>query len=229
MASALRDRLRANMLGHTERAFLSLPARPGTILDVGCGTGVPTVRLAELSGGMVVGLDTDFDALQVLRRRARLAGFGRGIQVCLGSVDRVPFPDRSFDVVWCEGALYVLGFQESIGVWRRVLRPGGVLVAHDEAGDVERKRAEAVASGFTVLSTFGVSENEWWTGYYRPASEEENLEDSFQDELRRFDAEPQRFRSAFFLLQVPAGSGDAPAPPTTAPAAPVGTDTRAAS
>jgi len=210
VASALRDRLRANMLGHTERAFLSLPARPGTILDVGCGTGVPTVRLAELSGGMVVGLDTDFDALQVLRRRARLAGFGRGIQVCLGSVDRVPFPDRSFDVVWCEGALYVLGFQESIGVWRRV-------------------RAEAVASGFTVLSTFGVSENEWWTGYYRPASEEENLEDSFQDELRRFDAEPQRFRSAFFLLQVPAGSGDAPAPRTTAPAAPVGTDTRAAS
>lgn len=137
----------------------------------------------------------------------------RSIQVCLGSVDRVPFADSSFDVVWCEGALYVLGFQESVRVWRRLLRPGGVLVAHDEAGNVNRKKAEAEAGGFTVLSTFDVSENEWWSCYYGPAAEEQHLADSFRDELRRFDAEPHRFRSAFFLLQVPARSDAAPADP----------------
>lgn len=41
------------------------------IMDVGCGTGVVTIELARLSGGSIVGVDTDKLALDKLQLMAR--------------------------------------------------------------------------------------------------------------------------------------------------------------
>lgn len=57
-------------LEYTCRAFQMLPPmhRP-RILDIGCGKGGPTLELARLSHGEVIGMDPDHSALNRLSQR----------------------------------------------------------------------------------------------------------------------------------------------------------------
>jgi 2-polyprenyl-3-methyl-5-hydroxy-6-metoxy-1,4-benzoquinol methylase len=70
-------------------------ARPGSILDVGCGEGVLTEQWARAIDGRVVGIDLDDSKLRTEWDRRALpnlefrAGFG----------DALPYPDDEFDAV----------------------------------------------------------------------------------------------------------------------------------
>jgi SAM-dependent methyltransferase len=103
------------------------------ILDVGCGQGGPTLELARLSGGQVTGLDIDQWALDQLARRAEEEGLSDRIEFVHGSMSDMDFADESFDVIWAEGSMHVLGFQRALAEWRRLIRPGGYLVVHEVA------------------------------------------------------------------------------------------------
>jgi SAM-dependent methyltransferase len=200
----LRDRLRANLLPFTDRAFRMLgEADRGRILDVGCGTGIPTVRLVRLGARTVVGLDHHGAAIERMLRRAHAAGLSGRVAGCVASIDHVPFRDASFDTLWCEGALNVLGFRLSLRAWRPLLRPGGALVAHYEAGNVDSIFHDAEAEGFAPLGHFDLPDSAWWDAYYGPVSRlpPEEIDEDLREELQRFRLEPARFRSAFFLLR----------------------------
>ena len=69
--------------------------RPSSILDVGCGEGVVTQRLASLSGAPTLGVDLGTDALRSewRRREARELSFQEA------SAYALPFADDSFDCV----------------------------------------------------------------------------------------------------------------------------------
>ncbi len=74
-----------------ERIALSVASIPRpckSLLDVGCGDGRLTLQLREELGCLIVGFDLS---------TAALASFPN--PKCCGSADRLPFPDRSFDVV----------------------------------------------------------------------------------------------------------------------------------
>jgi SAM-dependent methyltransferase len=195
--------MRAEMLVFTDRALGALPRldRP-RVLDIGCGTGVPTVRLAGVTGGRVVGIDTDLAALVSLRERAAGAGLADRVHPCVASAENPPFRDAAFDLVWCEGAVFVLGFEASLKAWHRLLRPGGFLVAHDEAGDVGAKEGAARRMGYAVVDVFTLSEETWRERYYRPAEEAHPaiLDDGIRAELAALRTHPERFRSAYFVL-----------------------------
>jgi SAM-dependent methyltransferase len=199
-----RDSLREHLLRFTDRAFAMIsPPAAARVLDIGCGTGVPTVRLAELGAEQVVGLDTDIRALRALLDRAAKRGMAKRVAACVGSADRVPFAEESFDIVWCEGALCVLGFRESLRAWRGLLRPEGVLGVHDEAGDPAEKLRVARAEGYAVSGWFPISGEDWWKDYYEPVSRlpAADLDDDLRTELCEIQAHPERFRSAFFVLE----------------------------
>jgi ubiquinone/menaquinone biosynthesis C-methylase UbiE len=194
-----RDDLRRNLLRFTDRAFGLLPGMMGPrILDLGCGTGVPTLRLAELTDGHIVGLDSSREALEVLRARVEELGLEERVQVREGTFQKVPFGDQSFDLLWCEGALWVMGFRESLRAWRRLLRHGGFLVAHDEAGELSEKRQIAEEEGFVLLEHFEISEDIWWEEYFSLAEDDPGL----AEEVSRFREHPEEFRSAFFILRL---------------------------
>lgn len=56
---AYKDHLREGLVKYTRKAFKMLPKRPfPCILDIGCGSGVPTMELAKLSDGEIVAIDT---------------------------------------------------------------------------------------------------------------------------------------------------------------------------
>jgi len=121
-------------LAFTRKAFQMLPEldKP-RILDIGCGQGGPTLELARLSGGQVTGLDIDQAALDELARRAGEEGLSDRIQVVCGSMLDMEFADESFDVIWSEGSMWVLGFERALKEWQRFIRPRGFLVVHEMA------------------------------------------------------------------------------------------------
>jgi SAM-dependent methyltransferase len=119
-------------LAFTRRAFQMLPDLDNPrILDVGCGQGGPTLELARLSGGFVTGLDIDQSALHELARRADEEGLSDRVQVVHGSMSDMEFADESFEIIWAEGSMHVLGFERALTEWRRFIRPRGFLVVHE--------------------------------------------------------------------------------------------------
>jgi ubiquinone/menaquinone biosynthesis C-methylase UbiE len=75
------------------------------ILDIGCGSGISTQELAKLSRGKMIGIDIDQAALDKFAGRIRKAGLADQIQVMNCSMFDMGFPDKSFDIVWAEGAI----------------------------------------------------------------------------------------------------------------------------
>ena len=96
------------------------------VLDVGCGDGVPICAVAS-RGAVATGVDPDPAMLAAARARAGKDGIKATFLD--GRVERLPFPDASFDIV---AAITVLCFvSDAAGALRemaRVLRPGGRLV-----------------------------------------------------------------------------------------------------
>ena len=102
-----------------------LGPRPGErMLDIACGPGNTTRRLAEHAGddGLVVGLD--FAAGMLARAVADTPQ--RNVAYVRGDANALPFPGGSFDVVSCFGALYMLPDPAAaLAEMSRVLAPGG--------------------------------------------------------------------------------------------------------
>lgn len=97
------------------------------VLDLGCGNGENTILLAN-RGAKVSGLDISDSLINLARRRMQVNGFVEGFEFFTGSAHELPFPDRSFDVVFGMAILHHLDLEQtSREVWR-VLRPGGYAI-----------------------------------------------------------------------------------------------------
>jgi len=101
-------------------------------------------------------------------------------------------PPGSVDLVWSEGAIYFLGFEEGLRLWRPLLAPGGCLAVTEcswlsadppaEAAAffgqgypgmarIEANIGRARAAGFCVLDHFTLPPEAWWDEYYTPLEE----------------------------------------------------------
>lgn len=175
----------------TRRAYelvTGLPPAP-RILDVACGPGMQTMELARLSSGPITAVDMHQPFLDELNRRAQIAGVADRIKTQQGSMMAMPFANGGFDLIWCEGAMYIMGVTEALSNWSRFLIPEGhvaftepcfltddvpdavrKLWIEDYAGMTEipvtvRKIAEA---GFSLVSYFTIPDSAWWDDYYTP-------------------------------------------------------------
>jgi ubiquinone/menaquinone biosynthesis C-methylase UbiE len=115
------ERVRARLLDVAE-------VRAGErALDLGCGTGAVSLRLAQRQpGAHIVGLDPDPKALA--RAAEKAARGGASIEWREGYAGRVPFPAHSFDVVVSSLMIHHLESGQKQEAFRdafRLLRPGG--------------------------------------------------------------------------------------------------------
>lgn len=122
------------------------PAAPGRrVLDVGCGSGGNLEWLAR-SGWFAVGLDRSALALGLARASAE-----RGVVVRAGAESLAEcFRPASFDLVTLFNVLYHRWVASDAGVLaaaRRVLEPGGLLVATEPAFGFLRRRHDEVDLG----------------------------------------------------------------------------------
>jgi ubiquinone/menaquinone biosynthesis C-methylase UbiE len=109
--------------------------RPGeSVLEVGCGTGELTQRARARVGptGRVWGIDPSAEMIAVARQKSARAGLG--IDYRVATIEALPFPDASFDVVLSSLMMHHLPEDlKSVGLGqvRRVLKPDGRLVIVD--------------------------------------------------------------------------------------------------
>ncbi len=107
--------------------------RNGCLLDVACGSGGPTLRVARVTGCRVHGVDIHADAVNAARTQAEHAGLGdRATFEPLDACKPLPFPEAGFDAVMCVDAINHLPDRlQTLTEWVRILRPGGRLVFTD--------------------------------------------------------------------------------------------------
>jgi SAM-dependent methyltransferase len=166
-----------------------LPARP-RILDVACGPGMQTLALARASSGTIIALDTHRPFLAEVVRRAAAARVAAHIAVVNASMRAMPFADGGFDLIWCEGAIYFMGFGEGLRAWRRLLSPAGTIAVTEpcwlapDIPDVVRKHWAEYPSmttiaacrriirdcGYAERGHFVLPDASWWDDYYTPKS-----------------------------------------------------------
>ena len=95
------------------------------VLDVGCGFGQWLVALAALNR-RVTGIDVD--AKRITTAEAMINSLWLdNARARFGGATEIPFPDESFDAVFCCGVFMFLDRRKALAEFRRVLRPGGVL------------------------------------------------------------------------------------------------------
>jgi ubiquinone/menaquinone biosynthesis C-methylase UbiE len=108
---------------------LNIPESPQEVLDVGCGTGVMGLLLAEM-GHRVTGIDLSEEMMAIAREKADAQKIP--IDLRAGDAEHLPFNDGSFDVVVNRHLLWTLPHPDiALMEWHRVLKKGGVVLIID--------------------------------------------------------------------------------------------------
>lgn len=175
----------------TLRALGMLPRLTANqrILDIGCGAGLQTLDLASSTEARIVALDVHPPFLAILDHNVRAKSLGDRVITQLGDMNDLPFGDQSFDVVWSEGAIFIMGFSKGLAAWRRLLVPGGYLVLSEfcwprsdppaevremfmdgdaDVGSVDDRRRAIAQEGYRLLGDFELPAAAWWDSYYVP-------------------------------------------------------------
>ena len=98
-------------------------------LDIGTGRGQVAVYLAR-AGLDATGIDLSENMVDCARQNARHHGLD--IDFRTGDAEHLVFDDNAFDVLVSRNLLWTLPHpQKALAEWRRVLRPGGMLVVSD--------------------------------------------------------------------------------------------------
>ena len=195
---------------YTRKAFQMLPKMDNPhILDIGCGPGGPTLELARLSNGQVIGIDTHQPYLNKFQRRIDEAGLSDRVKAVNCSLFEMKFPAESFDIIWAEGSIYIIGFERGLKEWRQLLKTNGFMVVHEmcwlrpdpphEIYDYWKRLYPGIRTvtenleripvcGYNLIGYFTLPEDAWWIEYYGP------LEERIQVLREKYPDNPQALR-----------------------------------
>jgi ubiquinone/menaquinone biosynthesis C-methylase UbiE len=175
----------------TKKALSLIPKRPHSprILDIGCGSGMQTLELARLTDATIVATDNYQPMLDTLRRNAEAQGVAGRITILNADMNDLPLADHDFDIIWSEGAIFVIGFEKGLREWKRLLKPGGYLAVTEAAWlkpdppaelfefwnreypaitSIDGNLAMIKNAGYAAIDHFTLPASSWWDHYYTP-------------------------------------------------------------
>jgi ubiquinone/menaquinone biosynthesis C-methylase UbiE len=170
-------------------SFVDNITQTSHILDIGCGTGGQTIVLAQNTEGNITGIDQLPDFIEILNGNAKKLNLQSRVKGIAGSMDNLQFQNEEFDLVWCEGAIYNIGFERGLNEWRKYLKTDGFIAVTDASWLTEERPPEIEDywthhypgittiqnnvdtmenSGFFPISVFTMPENCWTDNYFTP-------------------------------------------------------------
>jgi ubiquinone/menaquinone biosynthesis C-methylase UbiE len=212
----IKDNCREGLIKYSRKAFESLPAlEKPAILDLGCGTGIVALELAELTNGKITAVDTDEEALNWFESKVKKLNLENRISIIHGSVFNVKIPANGFDIIIAEGLLNIVGFETGIKSFSNWLKKGGYFIIHDEFKDRDTKLKLIKKYKYELISTFDLDENVWWTNYCSILEQILNAEQEAADrkddfvitfapeisEMAMYRRDPSQFKSTYFILK----------------------------
>jgi len=179
------------------------------ILDIGCGNGAQTIQLAKHIDGTILAVDNHQPFLDELQRRAEAEGVSEKIQLYPRDMCDLGLVEGSFDLIWSEGALYIMGFREGLAVCHNLLAPGGLMAVSELSWlrpdppaecsqyfvneypvmvDIDSNVSTIKNCGYDLLGHFTMPESAWKESYYHP------LEDRLQSFRKKYATDPERIK-----------------------------------
>jgi len=175
-----------------KRAFTAAQRACGgeveTILDLACGPGMQTHHLAQLApAATITAIDITPAYLERLSAWCVEQGCEDRIKVLQGDMTKLELEPGLQDLIWCEGAVYMMGVEAALAKWHQLLRPGGC-VAFTEPVFLSDQLPDAVVANweeypamttlagvearlrntqYNLIESF-VLPDEAWAAYYDP-------------------------------------------------------------
>ena len=162
------------------------------VLDIGCGNGAQTLRVAAELGCTVTAVDNHQPYLDELERRADAQGLADRIETRCADMKGLDLGGETFNLVWAEGSAFVMGIPEALRAWRSFLKPRGALgfteltwledgapdecqaffaTEYPQMTDVASHLATIEECGYELVGQFTLPESSWWEPYYGPLAE----------------------------------------------------------
>jgi ubiquinone/menaquinone biosynthesis C-methylase UbiE len=121
------------------------------LLDVGCGTGSLTLAAHSRTGanGKTYGIDAAPEMIEVAKKKASRSGLEVAFDV--GLIEKLAFPDATFDVVISRLAIHHLPDdlkRRGVAEILRVLKPGGHLLIADFKAPTDHALSHIAAALF---------------------------------------------------------------------------------
>ncbi|GAB2494587.1 MAG: class I SAM-dependent methyltransferase [Cytophagales bacterium] len=159
------------------------------VADMGCGSGGQTILLAKKLNAQIRAVDLFPEFLEELNEKAQKLGLGDKILTLEKSIDDLPFKNEELDLIWSEGAIYNIGFENGLKIWSDYLKMGGYLavseitwISHSRPKEIEQfwkteypevdvasnKIKQLENNGFTLVGYFYLDQESWIETYYKP-------------------------------------------------------------
>jgi len=167
----------------------ALPDEP-EVLAMGCGQGCDVLTLLHKTDARISAVDIMKPFIKRLEEKAEAEGVtGERLLTICADFEALDLPNHYFDLIWSEGAIYSIGFEEGLEDWKKYLKPGGLAVISDatwlttapskdaqtfwakdypDMGTQEENIARAERAGFDCLATYQLPDEDWWSEYYQP-------------------------------------------------------------
>jgi len=170
--------------------FLHLPTDKNLkVADIGCGSGGQTISLAKNLNGQITAVDLFPEFLNELQEKSQKLGLTEKILTIEKSMDDLPFKKNEFDIIWSEGAIYNIGFENGINQWKDYLKVDGYLavseitwITQSRPNEIEKfweseypeidtasnKIKQLENNGYTLVGYFYLNQDSWIETYYKP-------------------------------------------------------------
>jgi len=130
------------------------------------------------------------------------------------SLINIDLPGETFDIIWAEGSIHIVGFEKGLKELRHLLRQDGFLVIHDGVKEISNELKKTSDLGFKLINHFMLPDNAWWIDYFEPlerlieeqrkkakSTESLSIIESCQNEVNMFKKNPKEHVSAFYIFQ----------------------------
>ena len=101
------------------------------LLEIGFGKGLSTILLAENSRAHITAVDNEPMAIEHLHQRTQSLKLEERISSVCASMTELPFKEKSFDAIWAESCVYIMGMENALKQWKPLLKDQGMLMVSD--------------------------------------------------------------------------------------------------
>jgi len=206
----IRDRCRMRLVKYLEQILDDLPEfTDPKILDIGCGSGVPTLWLAEKYTGTITAIDTDKQLLDFLEHKIKRKKTSSRIETKNVSFFDLITEPEGFDLILAEGFLNVIGFEMGFKRVIATIKKKGYFIIHGEYKDNDDKIALIHNNNCQIVSSLLLDETIWWRDFYSQLEIEINKPENAHlrslfineiSEIHQYKKDPSLFKSIYYVV-----------------------------